>query len=53
MKIKNACSNFLTGKSRKPSLEKRKVSEKTEICSTKLSKELNGNVEIESIINKR
>ena len=46
MKIKTACSNFLTGKSKKPSLKKRKVSEKTEIYSTKLNNELNGNVEI-------
>ena len=46
MKLKNVCSNFLTEKSKKPSLRKRQVSEKTEIYSTKLNSELNGNVEI-------
>ena len=46
LKIKNACSDFLTGKSKTPSLKKRKVSEKTETYSTKLNNELNGNVEI-------
>ena len=46
IQIKTACSNFLTGKSKKPSLKKRKVSEKTEIYCTKLNDELNGNVEI-------
>ena len=45
-KIKNACSDFLTEKSKTPSLKKRKVSEKTETYSTKLNNELTGNVEI-------
>ena len=44
LKIKTACSNFRTGKSKRPSLKKRKVSEKTEIYRTKLDNELNGNV---------
>ena len=46
LKIKTARSNFLTGKSKAPSLKKRKVSKETEIYSSKLNNELNGNVGI-------
>ena len=46
LEIKTACCDFLTGKSKPPSLKKRKVSKETEIHSTKLNNELDGNVEI-------
>ena len=46
LKIKTACCDFLTGKSKAPSLKKRKVSKETEIYSTKLNNELDSNVEI-------
>jgi len=46
LKIKTACCDFLTGKSKAPSLKKRKVSKETEIYSSKLNNELNGNVGI-------
>ena len=54
LKIKTACSNFFNNwEIEKTFTEKRKVSEETETYSTKLNNELDGNVEIYSIINKR